>query len=508
MTVRRILSLEAQFLADGRITAPEATALIDAARDFLTVSSAERRELTAILSRDKDRLEPGAKNSLEQFLGIGPEVSAPPPREPLRLAAGANPGSFADDAVYFGRDGVVKGESGVVPYTRGYDATHEGPLRFAHGSAAPASAVLTAGEQARVRAQTPGVALDRAAKAYGARVDGFEKLANSSAFFDEGADFWWGKCHAWAWSALSSEVDRRVDVNGPEGQRGLWVGGEWLSRADLGNWMMAVGDTLSLKSDAQLFQSKLSAEDLVKGTAQFMMNNGGGVIADIYNDAAHDGEQQVWNQPFVSATLTASSLTGDAARGLLAKARAEGVSGGVTAKQVTILARYGAEQTDGYEGPSNQSTRTWNLYAVTDAAGKMVEAFMADDDRLEGVSGLPTRHTEELPDYFWKPKLAALDDVLAGKTNSLVEADPHGAEFKFFVGTVLTKGVSGSERAAFEAQVAALPPGPVSAAQGAQLRAAHPVVANAYSSEQWARVFGSRGLDARAFGAAWKVSAP
>ena len=54
-----------------------------------------------------------------------------------------------------------------------------------------------------------------------------------------------------------------------------------------------------------------------------------------------------------------------------------------------------------------------------------------------------------------------------------------------------------SVRAGFEAEVRA------GATDAAALARKYPGVANAYSPQQWAALFAPRGLNARAFGAAW-----
>ena len=51
--------------------------------------------------------------------------------------------------------------------------------------------------------------------------------------------------------------------------------------------------------------------------------------------------------------------------------------------------------------------------------------------------------------------------------------------------------------------MAALPAGPISAGDARALTERYGIVANGYSPEQWQRNFGARGLDAKAFGAAW-----
>lgn len=504
MSVRNLRNLEQRFLTDHKLSADEAKKLVDSTHDWFGVSKAEKNELKAILQRYQDKLEPAARQVIEDFLGIAPsrdEVN-PASGQAVRTLPGPNPSSFDDDVVFFGADGRLSGESGVPAYTRSYDATKEGPLRQRHGSEAPASQVLSASEQSQVRSQTPGQALDAAAKVFGVSVDGFDKLANSKDFFNPDADYWWGKCHAWTWSSLDKRIDALVDVGGPEGEKGVWIGGQWLSRADLGNWMMAVSDTISLHDPQEMFDSSITAADLVKGTTQFMMNNGGGAVLDIFNDQKH-GHREVWNQPFVAADLQTTSVSGDAAAQLIALAKKDGVQGGVAVKQVNITGTYGVEISDDHEGAPGRSEKNWNLYAVVDANGKMLTAYMADDEKLKGISGLPTTTTDESPEYFWRPKLQAIDDVLAGRRNGNVEGDAHGREFKFFVGTVLTRGVPGPMRAAFERELAALPAGRIDAEKAAELAKRYAQVANAYSPAQWASAFGARGLEAKAFGAAW-----
>lgn len=494
MTVGNIRRLEQQFLEnDGKLSAAEASELIDSAEDWLGVSADERAELEAVLERDADRLEPGAKRALLRFLRPEREAEGRP-APPVRVVTGADPADFADDQVFFGADGTVRGETQVAAYTRGYASIQEGPLRQAHGSPAPVSSVLTAEENAAARARTPGRGLDAAAAALGARVDGFEKLAGSKDFYDPTADFWWGKCHAWAWAALDQTINGLVDVEGPQGQKGVWIAGSWVSRADLGNWMMAVADTISLADGQSLFRSGLSATDLVKGTTQFLTERGGGVVADVFNDAKK-GRKEVWNQPFVAADFTARSLRGPAAEGLLAQARADGVGRGAQVKQLTIVGTFAIEQGDGHEGAPGTSSKTWQVYAVADAGGKLLTAYMADDAKLAGLAGLPTRVTDDVPEYFWKPKLGAIGDVLAGRRNPVVENDAHAAEFKFFLQAVLSRGVPGQKRAAFEAKFQALPDGPIDPPTAAALSREFHGVAYAYTPGQWRRIFESRGLE-------------
>ncbi|MHB8874918.1 MAG: hypothetical protein ACYC8T_14615 [Myxococcaceae bacterium] len=497
MSVGTLRSLAQLFVRDdGSLSEEEARSLVEAAKDRPGVSADERREL-ATMALDAKRTGRGAKDVIEKFLAT---PTPWPGALPLRALPGGDPTSLDDDRVALGPDGSMRGSSGVVPYSRGYAAVKNGPLRERHGSLAPDSEVLSSRERSRVRNQPPGAALDLAARAHGVRLgEGFERMAKSKAFSDPAAEPWWGKCHAWAWSALSNEVSARVDVGGPEGERGLWIAGQWLSRADLGNWMMGVADSISIGDGNQLFDARVTAEDLLKGVSQYLIEGGGGVVVDIHNDRAHGGKREVWNQPFVGADVDTRTLSGEGAQAVLRLARADGRAGSAV-KHVHVVGRYGNERGDGHEGPWDSESRSWNLYAVTDAAGTVVAAYTADDPRLAGARGLPTRKSQELPEYFWKPTLKAIDDALEGRANSVIDRDVHGPEYRFFVGTVLGRGVPGATRARFEAEVAKLPPGRVAQAKRAALLGEFKGVAEAYSIEQWARAFGARGLDAREFG--------
>lgn len=281
------------------------------------------------------------------------------------------------------------------------------------------------------------------------------------------------------------------------------MGGQFISRADLGNWMMAVADEIAIKDSNQLFDSNLTALDMIKGTTQFLMNNGGGMVSDIFNDKKK-GHKEVWNQPFVSSDVTTKALPkDDTSTKILELAKADGQAGGVEVKQLTIVGSYGNERSDDYEGDPNRSSKTWNMYAVCDGNGKVLTAYMADDEKLKDLTGLPTTSTDDLPDYIWKPTLRAISDTLAGRPNRVVDEDSHGKEFKFFLQTVLQKGVPATTRTAFESALAALPAGNLDAGAVTDLARKYPGVANAYSPEQWQRAFASRGMDAKAFGADW-----
>ncbi|MDP1823457.1 MAG: hypothetical protein Q8L48_09450 [Archangium sp.] len=493
MSVRTLRTLNELYTRDdGRLEPDEAQRLVDASRDERSVTEEERTQLRLVASSPRTTL--GARNVIEAFL------VAPAPATPLAVLPGTDASTFDDDRLVLGPDGSTRGASGVTPYTRSYAAVREGPMRVAHGSRPPSSTVLTGEEHESASTQPPAEALDAMARARGASLGaGFVAMANAKGAYDPTAPAWWGKCHAWAWSALSAELSARVDVGGPEGQRGLWLSGHWVSRADLGNFLMGVADTIALGEGNQLFRVPVTPTDLLQATAQFLLDGGGGVVADIHNDAVHGGDREVWNQPFVAADVDTQTLSGPGAEAVLGLARADGKSG-TTVKHVHLVGRYGNERSNDWEGPAGMASRSWNVYAVTDASGAVVAAYLADDERLEGATGLPTRASHELPEYFWKPTLRSIDAGLEGSGLRAIDADPLAKEYRFFVGTVLTRGVPGSMRAAFEAEVNALPPGFIQAKDVAALLQAYSGVSEAYSPEQWDRAFASRGLSAKAFG--------
>jgi hypothetical protein len=496
MTVRLLRTLDQLFTRDdGRISPDEAGQLVDASRDHGTVAADERAELETVATAPRTTL--AARNVIETFLAQPAPTVAPP----LTSITGYDPSQFGDDRLVLGPDGSARGSSSVTPYSRSYAAVKEGPMLHAHGSKAPHSSILTDEENAHALAQKPAAALDAMAKARGVSLpSGFVALANAKTSFDPTAPFWWGKCHAWAWAALSTELSARVDVGGPEGQRGLWLSGQWLSRADLGNFLMGVADTIAIADENVLFEQPVTPMDLLHASAQFLLEGGGGLVADIHNDDAHGGDREVWNQPFIAADVDTRTLSGEGAAAVLALARQDGKQG-TTVKHVHLVGRYGNERSNDWEGAPGLASKSWNVYAVTDAAGTVIAAYAADDARLEGAPGLPTRASHELPEYLWKPSLQNVEDALSGTPNRNIDADTLSREYRFFVSTVLARGVPGVMRARFEADVASLQGGRLNAPSVARLLRDYPGVSEAYSEAQWERAFGSRGLSRVAFGA-------
>lgn len=492
MTTTMLRTLAALDFRDGELAADEAKALADAASDGGTVTADEQSFVRGVAA-DR-RVTPEAAAVLVEVLNASKAL-------PLRVVTGASPNTLDDDAVFVAADGSGRGSSAVTPYTRSYDAVSTGPLNRAHGSPVPASSVLSAPELSALRQLQPAQALDAMAAARGVALpQSFAATAQSPSSYDPSAPSWWGKCHAWAWSALSNELSARVDVGGAEGERGVWLEGQWLSRADLGNWLMGLADTISMSDSNVLFDTDVTAKDLLRASSQYLTNGGGGFVADIHLDAAHGGAREVWNQPFVSTDVDVSTVKGEGVRFVLSLSRDDGERAGVDVKLVRLRARYGNEVSDSHEGPWQSEFRRWNVYAVTDASGRVVSAYMADDVRLDGARGLPTRHSDERPEYIWRPSLDAAAAALEGRPHPAIDHDPSGAQFRFLVNEVLRRGVPGTMRRRFEAAVAALPPGPIEQATKEQLRRDFAGVSAAYTPEQWQRLAGARGLSADAMG--------
>lgn len=483
MTLATLKTLETLFTRDDeRIDDTEAQHLVTAAHAE-GIDPDERAELQR-LSRTP-LVTSSARDRLSAFEASEDHLVSP--------RTGADESTFDDDLVVLPHDGHEVASAGVTAWSRGWAAVHDGPMRVAHGSKAPNSSVLTRDERTRLDLRTPGQSLDAAAKELGVKLgEGFEHLAWKSSSYDPQAPTWWGKCHAWAWAALSSELSARVDVSGPEGQRGLWLGGEWISRADLGTWLMGVADHVSLSDASTMFDEQVTPMDLLHATGQFLVE-GGGFVADLHNDAAHGGEREVWNQPFLGADVTVSSLSPETEQTLLTLAGAEGVDA-AHVKRVELSARYGNEQSDAWEGAAAEGQRHWQLYAVTDANGAVRSAWAADDARLATVAGLPSRTSDELPEYVWRPSLEPIRAGLSGAPNPAIDSDSLAREYRFLLGTVLKKGVPGAMRARFEAEVAKQPTGKLSPEVAKRLHDRFPGVEAAYSRAQWARAFANRGL--------------
>lgn len=408
--------------------------------------------------------------------------------------------SLEDDVVVLGADGTMSASAAITPYIRGYNQKSLEPLKVAHGSKPPPSQVAASLEDTPCEA--PGPALDRMAKIFGAKVGGFEKMAASEWFSNPKAPHWWGTCDAWAWSALSQWINKRVDVDGTDGERGLWVAGQWMSRGDLGVWMMALADTIAVKENGVFFEEEPGPESMLKAALSFLDHNGGGLVGEMWNDKRH-AKREVWNHPLAWAEITTETLESRGSERLLEFARAHGIEGATKAKFVKVAGDYAHERGEHWEWESPQPSRAiWNMYVLTDDAGRMIKAYYADDPAISEVRSLPVHDSAAPPDYIWKPSLDLIYDALYDEESYAIDSNPVGQEYRFFLKEVLAHGISGQTRTRFEAEVLQTT-GPLNEERLKALAQAYPGIANAYSPEQWQRTFASRGMGAKAFGARW-----
>jgi hypothetical protein len=503
--VARLARLLERLAANGSIDKGEVQRLFREARRG-GVSLEKLEFLEGARRTYQHQLRPDVAAHFDQELAqVVPPPFAPRYAEAIRVLVGSNPASLEDDELFIGRDTLRESSTGIQPYTRGWGATSVGPFRMRHGSPAPASTVLAPQALTELRGRSPGASLDRAAEVFGVRVNSFEALANSSNFYRADAVDWEGKCHAWAWAALHPWLNEKVDVPGLAGERGLWIGGEWISRADLGTWLMGVADRISL-ARGELFADRLTPEQLLKSVGQYLFERPVGFIGDIHLDA-RKGNREIWNQPFVEARVARRPLSRTAERALVNLAREQGQARAAHAQLLAVTGHYASEPESSSAGDNHEEApiiaqRNWNLYAVLDGEGKVVKAYMAYDDALKKLQ-LPTHTSDDLLEYTWLPNLQPVEDALAGRPNATIDSDALGPHFRFFIQTVLDKGVSAATRAGFERDLWQQPPGALGAEAVARLAQAYPGVANAYSPAQWAEHFAARGLSAESFGAAW-----
>lgn len=478
-----------------------------------------------LLQRKGEFFDDASYKKIADIAKVAPRRAAPTTAV-ARLMRGGEARAIADDTVYLGQDGTLSASAEVTPYVRGYNQKSMQPLKKAHGSYSyPPSAITSplVGTMA-----SPGARLDRMASVFGRELAFTQKVAENEWYSNPRAPAWWGTCDAWAWSSLSRWVNERVDAEAPEGAQGLWVGGEWLSRADLGNWMMALADTISVKENGVYFEEEPGAENILKLTLAFLDDNGGGMVGEMWNDKRM-GKREVWNQPYTEARIVSSTLEARVAERLIQQGEKDGVVGATHGRYLQVTGQYSKELGENNEQKvkpgfrerystvtrmdeaGNFSTyvvadgteqQRWNIYALTDDSGKVLKAYFADDPKLQQVGGLPKYVSDAPPDYFWKPTLDFIYDAITAEKNPIIDNNPVGAEYRFFIDTVLAKGVTAKTRGRFEAETLQRS-APLTAEQAAQLAAAYPGVANAYSAQQWEQHFKPLGLEAKAFGASW-----
>ena len=486
---------------DGKIDELEANQLAA----FLRGSGGGNASVKAFLQKVAESPDAlfgaSAKQVLTSYLGGTPPNWVPLENSVYRLKAGNQQNSVIDDKIYLVGEGKLYGSTDSSSHSRGYAKKAAGILRFPHGSKAPAHPLVdSSSDTDRLLSQSPAVALDTAAAAAGLQLGqfGFDYRANKR-FYDSNAQYWEGLCHAWSYGALEERINALVDVDGPTGQRGIWIFGQWLSRADLGNWMMAVSDQLSV-ADTELVDPYVTPVDILKGVSQWVMTSGLGLRADMFNDA-EQGSSEVWNQPIVDAQWEVAHVSQSAADAVVAYAKNDAQNNASLpatpmVELVKIRVSWGAEVNDAHEGAPSLQTNDWNMYVITHADGEAVVGYMAHHLRNANVSGLPVTESDPLPDYFAYPKNTVMNAAFEGGSSSLLVGALDGPVFRFFVGTVLAYGVPETMRKSFEADFAA-------SSDAATLKQKYPGIANAYTSEQWDRVFATKlgpGVD---FGARW-----
>lgn len=454
-----------------------------------------RRLLQSVVDDPKAPLSADARAVLVAALAGTVVGDVPLDNAVYRVALGTNASWTGDDQLFLKGTGSVQSNTGITGHSRGYAKKADGVLRSSHGSAMPAHVAVPGSVS-----EAPPVALDAAATAFGLalpyRFDGIAK-----ATFDPKAQYWEGICHAWTYSSLDERINVLIDPDGNAGQRGLWIFGHWISRADLGNWMMGVSNSLSI-ADAVLVEVFVSPENLLKGVAEYVMTGRRGLRADIWNDT-EQGRSEVWNQPIVSASLAVEDVPSTARDAVLAYAKADTtrkLPAVTDVKLARLSALWGAEVSDSHEGPVSLGRLEWNIYVVTEANGRVATGYMAHHLAAK-IGGLPETESDALPDYFAYPKHELIDAALAGRPNALLDGALEGPNFRFFVGTVLARGIPEPTRVAFEKELFGRPTPDV-----AGLRQRFPGIANAYSAAQWKSVFEPKLGPGASFGAVWGMA--
>ncbi len=421
-----------------------------------------------------------------------------------RVVPGAQEFLF-DDELYLLADGEKLGDTGILSHSRGYAAKRDGVLFHRHGSLAPHHPLTnSAADTEALRAQGPDAALDRAAEIYGLGLDAwntFSAVARDPNYYDPSSStpYWAGICQGWTHNALDNRLNLLVDVDGVEGARGLWIFGQWVSRADLGNAMMGASFSLGI-ADSTTIDSFVTPESLVKALAEYILRSGSGLRVDIWNDSHNPSgyyNPQIWNQPIVSASIEVASVSPETERAILAHTTAP-LPAEARVKRVRATAVWGAEANDDWEGRPLYRDSEWNLYMVVDRDGRVLEGYTANELADAGVTPLPFTDSDGLPDYIAYPKHELTDAAFEGAEHRLLDAShPEGQRFRFLVGTVLARGIPEPMRAAFEAEMS------TGTADPADLVARYPGIANAYSPEQWRTVFEPTLGSGADFGAVW-----
>lgn len=498
----------AEILSDGVVDAKEVADLSRLATDSKGSTASARAELEAVLGPAAGAFaSDDAKTAARNLLDADPKVRARPDNELFRYEAPEGNNTLRMHELYVKRDGALQGDTGLKSWSRGWGQFSAGVLEKNHGSTVPVSAIHSPAEQSARTALTPAQRLDAATKSFGVELpwNSFESIAEG--FTRPEQPYWAGVCYSWSWAALDARLSELVDVPGAEGEKGLWIGGQFLSRADLGNWLMALASGLSQGAGDVMWYAP-EAEDLLKASLGYLMDGGTGFRADI--GTSHPQQDQVWWQPFVGTDVDIRSVEPRVAEAVLDLARqprptawgstAPGVEG-TEVKLVKLNSRFGNERGNDWEGEPVISEIDWAMYAVLDTDGKLLKAFMADDERLAKVEGLPASFTHAVPRSFFAPDHSLVDDILNGTPSRETQGSVYGPALNFFVGHVLARGIPANLRQDFEKDAAAASGRPLDANAQALLQKKYPTIANAYSPEEWKTRFASMGLEAGRFGA-------
>lgn len=494
----------------GRITRGKVLELASFATDSGGSTRGGSWALRLLVKRYPHRFaDQSALEAARALVNRPPSPMRRPDNTLFRVQAAADTHQTRSQALYIKGDGELSQATGIRTFSRGWLQANRSPLARAHGSTVPRSRVLTPQEHAALEAATPGQRLDRAVKLLLGKdkvgMSSFSEMGTGATFSRPDQPDWSGFCYSWAHCALDSRLSRMVDVRGKPGERGLWIAGQWLSRADLGNWLSAAASAYA-QGEGQVMWFNPQAEDLVKASLGYLMRGGKGFRADI--GPALKNPEEVWFQPFTGARVKISSIPAAARQQVLGLAarpeRAHGVTApgiqGSDVKLIQIRGRYGDEQGDGHEGPPSMASLKWNAYAVLDGNKKAVRFFMANDPKLTEISGLPTRSSSAVPRDLFVPNHWFVDAILNDIPEPSLKHSLYGPHLKFLVGSVLARGVPGRTRAAFENEQLLQGNGRLERRAVKDLARRYPTVANAYAPEQWERCFASRGLDARRFG--------
>lgn len=259
--VRRLL---ADARRDGSVDDQEAVALAA----FLKSASGRNERVAAMLLDVTGELPAGTRagDRLRRALDGARLNDVPLENAVYRLVPGSST-FLEDDTLYLVSDGSVEGDTGLVSHSRGYAAKRDGVLFTRHGSLAPHHAATgTLDETAALRTHTPDVALDLAARTAGLQLSQFttfSAIAHSPAYYDPSPNtpFWAGICQGWTHNSLDNRLSVLVDPPGQAGSRGVWIFGQWISRADLGNAMMGASYSLGI-ADSTTIDSFVSAESV------------------------------------------------------------------------------------------------------------------------------------------------------------------------------------------------------------------------------------------------------